>query len=223
MAPNLDRIGVMINLARSAALPSSGILSVRKPRKTDPVALTTLRFFALAISAVAHASMLGWALTRPVSSGLADTEKHSSQPLRVSLLSFEKDNGNKPGIKASSAAAEKRGELPLVSSGGSARSDFSTYYPAKAISRMPEAISNFEPHLPASEDNGTGGKLSVRLWINESGSLDRLSVLSSELPETFENAALAAFKQMRFRPGEIEGMPVKVWLDIVIEYADLRK
>src|SRR4051794_32032993 len=98
MAPNLDRIGAMVNLARSAALPPSGNLSVHKPRKTDPVALTTLRFFALVISAVAHAALLGWALTRPVSSGLAGTEKHSSQPLRISLLSFEKDNGNKPMI-----------------------------------------------------------------------------------------------------------------------------
>jgi TonB family protein len=210
----------MVNFV-AAALPSSEISSLSKSRKTDITALTTLRFFALAISAVAHASLLGWALARQVSPGLAGTERHSSQPLRVSLLSSEKDYGNEPVTKTSSAA-EKR-ETPPAVSGSSARGGFSTYYPAKAISRMPEAITNFEPHLPASEDNGTGGKLSMRLWINESGSLDRLSVLSSELPETFENAALAAFKQMRFRPGEIEGVAVKVWLDVVIEYADLRK
>lgn len=97
-----------------------------------------------------------------------------------------------------------------------------TWYPAQVLSRMPHPITQFAPRSVPGDD-GSGGRISVRLWIDEAGNLDRVSLLGSELPKEFEEAALTAFRNMRFRPGEIDGVPVKSWVDIVIEYAELRR
>lgn len=88
---------------------------------------------------------------------------------------------------------------------------------------MPEPISKFEPHLLLAEDSGIGGKLSVRLWINELGTVEHVSLLETDLPEPFTDAAISAFTDMRFSPGEMDGTAVRVWADIVVEYAALQK
>jgi TonB family protein len=88
---------------------------------------------------------------------------------------------------------------------------------------MPEAITEFEPHLIASDDSGIGGQIAVRLWINDRGGVDDAELLNSALPKVFADAALGAFRQMRFTPGEVDGLPVRVWVDIVVEYTDMRK
>lgn len=88
---------------------------------------------------------------------------------------------------------------------------------------MPQPMGKFEPHLLLAEDSGIGGKLSVRLWIDEMGTVEHVSLLETDLPESFTDTAISAFNRMRFSAGEIEGRAVKVWADIVVEYAALNK
>jgi TonB family protein len=94
------------------------------------------------------------------------------------------------------------------------------YYPAARLSRMPEGIGRFDVQPPADGDTGIGGKMTLRVWISAKGEINSVRVLASELPAAYAEAALAAFEKMRFEPGEINGVPVQSWVDVVVEYAD---
>jgi TonB family protein len=199
--------------------------------------------FAICIGV--HALLVAWMLASPTHARNERRAASSAPLLQVSLLPAMPDSAdsrNEPAIRQMPAKKEESSApasvpMPAPKSDDSNDADNSSksgspipeishapsYYPASELSRMPEAVSNFNPHLPAMEDNGIGGQMSMRLWINESGGIDRIKLLASEVPETFANAALAAFGEMRFSPGEIEGMAVKVWVDVVIEYAELRR
>jgi hypothetical protein len=48
-------------------------------------------------------------------------------------------------------------------------------------------------------------------------------VLSSGLPTAYSDAAMEAFEKLRFSPGEINGVPVATWADIVIQYDDFQR
>ncbi len=85
---------------------------------------------------------------------------------------------------------------------------------------MPVALTDLDALQPAMATNGMYGKLAIRLWLNESGHIDRLSSVESDLPKEIEASVLTAFGKMLFRPGEINAKPVKTWVEIVIEYGD---
>jgi TonB family protein len=118
------------------------------------------------------------------------------------------------------------GGAPQDGQGGPAVQDavpLPGYYPAGRLSRMPEAIGIFDVQPPSGGDSGIGGKVTLRIWIGAKGGIDSVRVLSSGLPPEYADAALAAFGKMRFTPGEINGVPVQSWVDVVIEYADFQK
>ena len=85
---------------------------------------------------------------------------------------------------------------------------------------MPVALTDLDSLYPAAAPGSAAGKLHLRLWVNETGQIDRLAAMESDLPEVVEQMMLASFQKMLFKPGEINNIPVKVWVDIVIEYGD---
>ena len=54
-----------------------------------------------------------------------------------------------------------------------------------------------------------GDSVTLRLFVNANGSVERIEVENSTLPEAYEQQAVAAFLPMQFRPGEIEGVAVR--------------
>lgn len=52
------------------------------------------------------------------------------------------------------------------------------------------------------------GRVQLRVFLGVSGAVEGIEVLSSDLPTVFDEAAVAAFANLRFRPGEIEGVAV---------------
>ena len=115
------------------------------------------------------------------------------------------------GDEAAPRAPESRDAIPLIG-----------YHAANSLSRMPEAVGQFDIQPPAGGDTGLGGKMTIRIWISEKGGIDSMRVLDSGLPVAYATAALAAFEKMKFEPGEINRQPVRSWVDVVIEYADFR-
>ena len=89
------------------------------------------------------------------------------------------------------------------------------YYPASVLSRMPEIEGLFEVQLPPGLN--LNGQVELRLWIDAAGKLDRIQTISSELPAPYQQAAIAAFQRMHYRPGQIDGQPVAAFVDIVVE------
>jgi TonB family protein len=114
----------------------------------------------------------------------------------------------KPSLPpAQSTASDKTGFLP-------------SYYSARELNDMPIALSEPDLQQPAAPGAALKGKVSIRLWLNESGEIDRIAAVQSDLPAEIEAMALAAFLKMRFRPGKIKDIPVKSWVDVVIQYDD---
>jgi TonB family protein len=52
------------------------------------------------------------------------------------------------------------------------------------------------------------GRVLLRVFLGASGAVEGIEVLSSDPPSVFDEAAVAAFANLRFRPGEIEGVAV---------------
>lgn len=62
------------------------------------------------------------------------------------------------------------------------------------------------------------GKVVLRVLIGATGDVDRVDVAGSSLPPDYEAAAVAAFAPLRFRPGEIEGVPVSSELRLEVSF-----
>jgi len=58
----------------------------------------------------------------------------------------------------------------------------------------------------------------LELFIGEDGSIDRIEVGESSLPEEFERAAMQAFRQVKMRPGMKEGKSVRSVMKILVEF-----
>ena len=187
---------------------------------------------ALVVSLLGHVLLLSWPL--PLSTG---GEPGAARPavstLRVSLNLMADVSANlaREDIPAAKTAAppavtaesDKTKDAPPAERGTQDAIPLHGYYPAARLSRMPVAISTFDIEPPAGGDIGIGGKMTIRIWISAKGGIDSVRVLSSGLPAAYAEAALAAFGKMRFEPGEINGVQVQSWVDIVIEYADSRR
>ena len=53
------------------------------------------------------------------------------------------------------------------------------------------------------------GTVRVRVFIGEDGRVDSVELVSAEPPGHFEEAALTAARQLRYRPAEVRGRPVR--------------
>lgn len=74
--------------------------------------------------------------------------------------------------------------------------------------------------IPFPETAWQGGHIKgvLELFISENGSIDRIQVGESTLPEEFERAAIQAFRQVKMRPGMKEGKPVRSVMKILVEF-----
>jgi hypothetical protein len=82
------------------------------------------------------------------------------------------------------------------------------YFPSSALSKMPEALSDFDPDLPAVLELKSGWRMELRLRLSHVGEIDGLDIIETDVPAALGDVALAAFRRMRFRAAEIEGKPV---------------
>lgn len=182
---------------------------------------------ALVASLLGHVLLLSWPL--PLSTG---GEPGAARPavstLRVSLNLSAETNANlsredNPAANTVAAGPDKSKDAPPGQQGTQDAIPLHGYYPAASLSRMPVGIGAFDIQPPVGGDTGIGGKMTIRVWISAKGGIDSVRVLASGLPAAYAEAALAAFEKMRFEPGEINGVQVQSWADIVIEYADFQR
>lgn len=63
-----------------------------------------------------------------------------------------------------------------------------------------------------------GGKIALRLWIDETGRVAKVEPVSSDLPTIFAEAAARTFMQADFLPGRKNGLAVKSKVEAVLSY-----
>ncbi|MFZ3016982.1 MAG: hypothetical protein WA056_00835 [Gallionella sp.] len=93
------------------------------------------------------------------------------------------------------------------------------YFSPNELDERPFIIQDIPSDPPELQNLPQGGKLALRLWINEDGKVIRAEPVSSELPQAFIDSARSGFLNARFAPGRIHGNAVASVMDVVLLYA----
>jgi TonB family protein len=116
-------------------------------------------------------------------------------------------------IRPEEAGSSRIGALPIRSQ---------AYYTTDQLSRRPQPLAAAELDPEEIKPVVASGKVVLKLWISDAGSVAEVEVESSDLPAMFTRAAVAGFKRLRFTPGERDGRPVGTVIKIEVLYQDGR-
>lgn len=97
-----------------------------------------------------------------------------------------------------------------------------TYYASSQLTQRPVPLTEIALDDPAIVPVVASGKMVMTLWINAQGEVENAAVEESGLPSLFTGPAIAAFKRLRFRPGELNGRSVGTIMKIEVTYEDGR-
>ena len=82
----------------------------------------------------------------------------------------------------------------------------------------PVLVVKVEPSYPhVARRAGLGGRVTLRAVIAEDGSVESVEVFASTNP-LFDDAAVDAVRQWRYRPALMNGRPVKVYFSVVVNF-----
>ncbi len=132
-------------------------------------------------------------------------------------LEVHRDSAPKPHGDASGAAAQFApvSELLLAATRGLDEAD---YLPRASLSKPPVVAAPVLlpwPDVPASGEVFVGR---FRVFIDEQGRVRRIRGEGPSMPDPYVNATVNTFLSARFQAGELQGMPVKSWIRIEVEF-----
>jgi len=90
------------------------------------------------------------------------------------------------------------------------------YYRTSELTERPAPLARVQPRFP--EGAPESGRLKLRLYINENGTVDSIDITEAEPEGVFEQAAAEAFAAARFRPGHKDGNPVKSQIALEVSF-----
>jgi hypothetical protein len=197
----------------------------------NPDALSKRLYTALAVSCLLHAS-----LAYMPQSGVTTADFRSAMKgghiLNATLL-MEKGAAaivaEQSALEASAAEspdrrmASEKSNLSLVPALGSGLLPIPEpiYYTTDQLTKRPQPIS--APKLDGLEMGAIpflSGTVILRLWINELGAVVSVDLEKRDLPIAVSRSAVAAFGNLRFVPGEINGRRVRTMMRIEVTYDD---
>lgn len=94
-----------------------------------------------------------------------------------------------------------------------------TYYPTEELERRPQPLVHIEPRFPQLA-SAPSGRVLLRLYIGESGLVERVEVESTDAHADFLAAAREAFAAARFLPGMKDGKAVKSALRLEVRFGE---
>jgi protein TonB len=136
----------------------------------------------------------------------APTRTARMSPDRTPAHSAQSGPGN---LAARDAAAPTRAQGPV-------------YHQPGELDPPPRPLQDIEPVYPP-EAGFQPGTVVLRLFIDETGTVDRVDVLQATPAGMFENAARTAFAAARFSPGLLAGIAVKCQLTIEVEFTPINR
>lgn len=94
-----------------------------------------------------------------------------------------------------------------------------TRYKVSELDVIPQAITPIEPEYPITVPLSVGrGVVRLELLLDENGLVTDVTVLESNPPGYFEEAAKKAFMHAKFTPGIKDGQHVKSLLNIQVQF-----
>ena len=92
------------------------------------------------------------------------------------------------------------------------------YYSLSELDQLPETQTDIDIESLSLLKFAQGGKLELRLWVNEQGQVVNVEVIKSEMPSAFVESATKLFLQAQFSVGRVNNNPVKFVSKVVIRY-----
>lgn len=121
-----------------------------------------------------------------------------------------------PGANSSLPVPGTQLKLPVIDV---PQVDDPTYYPAKQVDVHPVAAYPVTPQYPeAAAAENIEGVVKLLLLVDESGVVREVSVVEANPEGYFEESAMDAFRNARFKPAQKNGRDVKSRLVIRVEY-----
>ena len=112
------------------------------------------------------------------------------------------------------------GDAVVAPAKPAARSADQVYYKRSQLEARPYVVTKVEPVFPLGGPP-TGGTARIRLFINERGFVDRVTVVESVASAKFGEAAADAFRKAQFEPGKLKGAAVKSQVLIEVDFPSL--
>lgn len=117
----------------------------------------------------------------------------------------------KPTVAASASGS------PATSPPASLDEGLDEYLPRRALTRGPTPEQTVFVAYPEGVPPGRW-QLTLTLFIDTHGIVQHVRLAEANVPQALEDAARQAFLQTSYRPGEVEGQPVKSRIRIEIEF-----
>ncbi len=111
-------------------------------------------------------------------------------------------------------------EEKAVSESEATAQDSPAYYPSGLLTVSPQALGEARVGDGSFATEEKAGKAILELWIDREGKVVLANTVTSDMSGRATEAILEAFRNLRFKPGEIEGTPVGVILKIEASYDD---
>ncbi len=124
-----------------------------------------------------------------------------------------------PGTRAREGDSGK----PEMNRGPGTGSGPLRYFPTDQLTVRPYPLTVLEdPGIIEPELESRGDRVVLKVWISDSGEVTGAETEFTDMPARVHEAVVAAFRRMRFMPGEIDGKPVGSILRIEMTYKDFR-
>jgi TonB family protein len=143
--------------------------------------------------------------------GARGSEPHG---LSASLRTFEPARTSAKRAAASPRAKARSLDRP----GLGASLPMPYYHPASDLTEPPLPLAAIQPRFP--EGASATGRVKIRLYISEHGSVDAVRITEAEPVGEFEQAAVQAFTEARFRPGYKDGTAVRSQLALEVRFGE---
>jgi len=190
-------------------------------------------FVALIISCLLHAALvlvpyLGASTSAPPLVLHGTRELEPARVLSVTLAPEESPAATGDGFAAGASVAdasarpmadqEPRPALRLALGIALLPLPAPAYYTSDQLTKR--ARPDSAPKLDAPELGPVfaSGTVILKLWIDELGDVVSVDVEKTDLPQAYSKTAVAAFRNLRFVPGEIDGRHVGVMMRIEVSY-----
>ncbi|MCW5623719.1 MAG: TonB family protein [Burkholderiales bacterium] len=93
------------------------------------------------------------------------------------------------------------------------------FYPSRLLDVYPKPMADVPLSYPAgAESSDTSGTVTLLLLIDELGMVVEATVVEADPPGHFEQAAIDAFRNVLFAPGQRHGRPVKSRLVVEVSF-----
>ena len=94
-----------------------------------------------------------------------------------------------------------------------------TWYEARALDSVPRVIGELQPEYPEEARRvNLEGSLKLKVRIDEFGQVRDVEVLESTPRDVFDQAAVKALRQARFRPALRDGRPVRSQIYLRVDF-----